>query len=347
MRVETPIDHQALLETVRVLYGLNVSSLEYLGKGMVNSYRMTGPGGTHFLKLFPDTPYGREAATRLKGEHALLIALHEHHVLERIPSPVRALDGSTRSSFGQMTFAVYAYIEGRTLWGEEQTILEPLAETVAWLHAGAFKLRSKPLVLPVPDEDFSLPFEADLMRHLSQLEQTPANARPGVLALRDLLLPRQDELLGKLERVRHFQRIARGQPREQVVAHTDMHGGNLLLDPEGALWVLDWETARIAPREHDLWMFHAMLEDFLSVYDATPETPAKLDADLFGFYMYRRTLEDIAVDVQSIMNEASSDEHATQDIAIIEDNVLGWWPRLEHDLERVRLTLRKRKTAGS
>jgi spectinomycin phosphotransferase len=345
VRIEILINREALLETVRMAYGLNVTSLEYLGVGMVSAYKMIGPSGTYFLKLFPDTPFGREAAARLEGEHALLNALREHDVLERIPRIVRALDGSTRSSFDGLTFAVYAFIEGRTLWGREGSVLEPLAQAVARLHAGASKLLSQPLVLPVAQEDFELPFEADLLHHLSTLEHPPTNARPGVLALRDLMLPRQGELLEKLERAKHFQRITRSRPRQNIVAHTDMHGNNLMLDNEGALWLLDWETARVAPAEHDLWMFHPMLGEFLIVYDATLEIPRELDADLFGFYIYRRTLEDLAVDVQNILNGNASDEQDRQDLEIVQNNVLGWWPDLERDLERVRLTLSRRRGA--
>ncbi len=342
MRVETPINREALLETVRTAYGLNVTSLEYLGVGMVSAYKMTGPSGVYFLKLFPDTAFGREAAARLEGEHALLTALREHNVLERIPATVRALDGSTRSSFDGMTFAVYAFIEGETLWGREKSVLKPLAQAVARLHRGSPQLRSQPLRLPVPEEDFGLPFETDLINQLSSLEHLRPNARPGVLALRDLMLARQGDLLEKLERVHHFQRIARSRPRQHIVAHTDLHGGNLLLDPAGQLWALDWETARVAPAEHDLWMFHPMLDEFLSVYDATLENPSELDADLFGFYIYRRTLEDLAVDVQSIVNGHSSDEQDQHNLEIIRDNVQGWWPNLERDVERVRLTLSRR-----
>lgn len=343
MRVEIPVNRDALLETVRTTYGLNFSSLEYLGLGMVNAYRTTSAHESYLLKLFPNTPYGREAAARLDGEHALLIALRSEAIVSRIPWPVRALSGASRASFGDMAFALYDWIEGETLWGRTDSVLESVAGILARLHAGAPKLLSRTLTLPLPEEDFGLPFEAELLHDVSSLERLASNARPGVLALRDLMLPRQNELLAKLEHARYFQRLARSRPRPRVVAHTDMHGGNLLLDNQGQLCVLDWEMARIAPPEHDLWMFHERLEDFLSVYDANLTTPAELDADVFGFYFYRRTLEDIAVDVRTIVNGDSSDEQAGHDLEIIRANVQGWWPHLERDVERVRETLEKRE----
>jgi aminoglycoside phosphotransferase (APT) family kinase protein len=342
VRVEIPINREALLEIVQNVYGLNVAQLEYLGVGMVSAYRVIGPGGAYFLKLFPDTPFGREAAARLEGEHALLNALRENNILERIPTPVRALNGLTRSSFDGMTFAVYEFIEGETLWGHEESVLEDIAVTLGRLHAGVSRLLAQRLQLPFPNEDFSLPFEAQLMDDLRTLERAGRGDRPGVLALRDLLLPRRDELLEIMARAKYFQRLARSRSHRNVVAHTDLHGGNLLLDPAGRLWALDWETARVAPAEHDLWMYHANLAEFLPHYEAARGEPCKLGADLFGFYFYRWTLEDLAVDVKQIVNDSTSDEQDRQDIAGIEEHIFPWWPHLERDLERMQLTLEKR-----
>jgi thiamine kinase-like enzyme len=39
------------------------------------------------------------------------------------------------------------------------------------------------------------------------------------------------------------------------VCHTDLHGENLMVDDRGNLYILDWETAMIAPPEHDLFFF--------------------------------------------------------------------------------------------
>ncbi|MFR9777638.1 phosphotransferase enzyme family protein [Micromonospora sp. MS34] len=44
----------------------------------------------------------------------------------------------------------------------------------------------------------------------------------------------------------------RARPAETVVCHGDPHLGNLLLGPDGQVWLIDWDDAVLAPRERDL-----------------------------------------------------------------------------------------------
>jgi spectinomycin phosphotransferase len=136
--------------------------------------------------------------------------------------------------------------------------------------------------------------------------------------------------------------LALDRSREFVVAHTDLHGGNLLLDPAGELWALDWETARVAPAEHDLWMFHSKFADFIPAYEQALGRRCEIDIDVIGFYFYRRNLEDLAVNVQQVMDGGRSDEQDLEDLARIQEHGFEAWPNLESDLERVRVFLKDR-----
>jgi spectinomycin phosphotransferase len=96
----------------------------------------------------------------------------------------------------------------------------------------------------------------------------------------------------------------------------------------------------VALAEHDLWMVHSRFADFIPAYQQALGRQSELDSDLIGFYFYRRNLEDLAVNVQQIMNGGRSDEQDFEDLARIQEHGFEAWPNLELDLERVRAFLK-------
>ena len=55
-----------------------------------------------------------------------------------------------------------------------------------------------------------------------------------------------------LDRVDRLGAELRELPADLVLCHGDPHLGNLLLGPDGQVWLVDWDDAVLAPRERDL-----------------------------------------------------------------------------------------------
>ncbi|MBA3603793.1 MAG: phosphotransferase [Parachlamydiaceae bacterium] len=47
------------------------------------------------------------------------------------------------------------------------------------------------------------------------------------------------------------QRIRKQSP-EFVLCHSDNHGGNVLIDERGSIFIVDWDDPIMAPKERDL-----------------------------------------------------------------------------------------------
>ena len=62
-------------------------------------------------------------------------------------------------------------------------------------------------------------------------------------------------LLGRQETLREEARKLKEENLPFVLCHTDIHGGNLIRDPQGKLWLIDWENVMLAPKEADLFAF--------------------------------------------------------------------------------------------
>jgi hypothetical protein len=86
---------------------------------------------------------------------------------------------------------------------------------------------------------------------------TPALAMPFVerveVTAEELL--RRPDLLAMLDRVQALGAAAAARPHDRVLCHGDLIGDNLLVDRAGRLWVVDWDGAKLAPREADLALF--------------------------------------------------------------------------------------------
>ncbi|HEX2865047.1 MAG TPA: aminoglycoside phosphotransferase family protein [Deinococcales bacterium] len=338
MRVEPPLDRAALLASLLGTHGLALDALAFIPQGMAAAYRAQGPSGTFFVKVFPGTPTGRELAARLPAETGLLRALRERGVLGNVPEVVPALDGAPTARFGTLPLVVQRFIPGRTLNAEIGPQLPRLAETLGRLHAGTPRLAGLPL--PFPPEDLAFPWEGQLLADLAGLDAIGPGGGFGPNGLKALLGPRRPELLVVLARARELRGRALRAGGTPVVCHTDAHGWNLILDPAGKLWLIDWETARLAPPEHDLWAFGARLPEVLPAYAAARGAPAVPNADRLGFYLYRRHLEDIAAWVAQLLRDPVGDEQHAADLEMLERHGLGGWARLPRELEALRAAAR-------
>jgi len=97
------------------------------------------------------------------------------------------------------------------------------------------------------------PVLSALLRSLDRLAQPEPPASPGFELLRENLSRIREQVLAGPARFKALQAYARDLEKPQVICHTDLHGGNLMLDRSGELILLDWENAIFAPPEYDLF----------------------------------------------------------------------------------------------
>lgn len=111
-----------------------------------------------------------------------------------------------------------------------------------------------------------------------------------------------DDLVTRAERLA---RRLQAASLNQVLCHGDMHAANLLIDRSGHLYLVDWDTVILAPKERDLMFIGAGL----GICD-TPEEqgrfyegygPVGAHPTALAYYRYERIIEDIAAFCDEIM----------------------------------------------
>jgi spectinomycin phosphotransferase len=333
MRIEPTFDHDLLKDALRRHYGLSVERLTFVPQGEVAfSYIvMCADGVRYYLKILDDSRLARLSASRLDFTLPLTYELHARGIFPYLPCPVKTRAGALSTTFGAHRAILCTFIEGVN--PDETTLHSPavwaqLARHVATLHTYAATVVAEcPFV-----ETFTLPFESALCDGLRALETVTKNDGIGRLALRDLLLPHQATVFSYLERLHALAEQARAAPPPLVLCHTDIHGMNLLLHVSGDLYILDWEGAMAAPREHDLYMFTGdHFPAFLAEYRRWAGAPP-LCANLFGFYFYRRNLEDLTDWIVRILYENTDEAQNRLDLESIRHDCVAVWPYFEIDV---------------
>lgn len=109
-----------------------------------------------------------------------------------------------------------------------------------------------------------------------------------------------------------------------VICHTDFGGHNALIDDTGEVAaILDWDYARLAPREHDLWA--AFEESDPDVYLDAYGRDVDLDDAHLEYALLARGVRDAAARVASEVDREG-----------LETWGFGRWRRLDDNLELVR-----------
>lgn len=343
MKVEPAIDHPVLINRVASLYAIPAAGLVFVPEGECGvSYRVDcADGRRFFLKLWSDQRQARLLRQRLAVNLPLTRELFVQGLVTNLSYPIPTCTGSLSSEFGRYDLALFRYIDGRPAPGysaEENSILhQQIAGTMARLHHAAPLLRS-----PLPQRSaFETGFAADLRRGLDALDNVRSYARPGLARLRELLLPRRKDLLHQLAAVENLAGPAQRNARTLVLCHTDMGGNNLLVDPDGQVYVLDWDELILAPPEHDLHEYRGPgFSAFLEMYFRAGGIRA-LDAHQFRFYLLRRYLADLTDWMIRIEEENSDPAQDANDLKGIKTYCLARLEQFEVEMAEIETALRE------
>ncbi|WP_053203238.1 aminoglycoside phosphotransferase family protein [Jiangella muralis] len=220
-----------------------------------------------------------------------------------VPAPVPTLDGGLWSERGGRRLSLQPWV------GDARAVDAGLTPE-QWTAYGALLAR----VHAVPPDDAvarQLPVEehrpdavltatAHVTARLAAGDGGPGGA--GDDLVRGLAAAWRDgaELLGALTaRAAVLGARLRERPARAVICHTDCHLGNVLLGADGAVWLIDWDDAALAPPERDLMFVVGGLPGYAPVGErelgwfTAGYGPAGVDPDRLAYYRAVRALGDL------------------------------------------------------
>ncbi|NLG26211.1 MAG: phosphotransferase [Clostridiales bacterium] len=208
------MDH--LIDALNSHFSAAITRLTHLRDGGCTSYVAQGEGGKYLVKLVPDA----FRATALRSADVLARLAEAGFPA---PRPVRARSGGPHAEIDGRLAMMFSFIEGREL--DEGERLADVGALTGRLHAA---LEGFEGLLPAGRAFF-------IDRYLSQLAQKgyPDGKLSAFRAIGDALWERVESL-----------------PRG--FCHGDLHRGNLLVAPDGEIYLLDFDTACLAFPMYDV-----------------------------------------------------------------------------------------------
>ena len=217
--------------------------------------------------------------------------------IKQVISPLVSQTGQLWASLESFKAILYPYVEGYN--GVEVKLSDQ-----QWIEFGATmkKLHStnipNSIINNVPRETFSSKWRETVKAFLMRIENEVFE-EPVAVKMALFLKSKSSEILNLVERAEKLAITIQKQPLEYILCHADIHGWNLIVDKERALYIVDWDTLIFAPKERDLMFVGAGIWD--SGRSATEEESlfyqgygqTKINQDAICYYRFERIIQDI------------------------------------------------------
>ncbi len=292
MLIKPDLKDEEIVRCLRDAYGLNVEKISFLPLGAdfnTAVYRVIATeGADYFLKL--------RSGEFLEASVSVPKYLADLGIKQVIP-PLATKTRQLWASLASFKAILYPYVEGRNG-------VETMLSDQQWIEFGTTMKRLHSIDIPsvitngVPRETFSPKWRETVKAFLIRIENEVFE-EPVAVKMALFLKSKSSEILKLVERAEKLAITIQKQPLEYILCHADIHGWNLIVDKEGALYIVDWDTLIFAPVERDLMFVGAGIWD--SGRTATEEESlfyqgygqTKINQDAICYYRFERIIQDI------------------------------------------------------
>ncbi len=280
-------------------YGLRIIKVDFLPLGNDRNtavYRVVADDARpYFLKLrsgaFDETSV---AIPRLLSDQGMA----------QIIAPLLTSTGQLWTRLGTFAVMLAPFVAGRNGFevhvSDRQRI--EIGAALKRIHTTALP---ESLIRRIPREEYA-PYWRDMVRDFQARAEDTIFAEPVAAQLTVLLREKRAVIDDLILRAEQLGNLLQTRALEYVVCHADLHAWNLLIDANARLYIVDWDTLILAPKERDLMFIGAGIDN---VWRSAREQalfyqgygPTEVDLSALAYYRYERIVEDIATYSQQLL----------------------------------------------
>ncbi len=302
-------------------YGLRVVQVAFLPLGAdlnTVAYRVVAEDETtYFVKLkrgvFDETSV------------ALPKFLNDQGIVQII-APLATRTGQLWANLDAFKLILYPFVEGRN--GYEVDLSER-----HWNNFGTALKNIHTIVVPpalvrrIQRETYSPQWRGIVKTFLMRVE-TDSFDDPVAIKLAAFLKARCDEILDLVGRTERLAQALQSRSPEYILCHSDIHAGNILIDANDNLHIVDWDNPILSPKERDLMFIgggqgftgHTAQEEETLFYRGYGET--QIDPIALAYYRYERIVQDIAIFCEQIFLTNDGGKDREQSLRYLISNFL-------------------------
>ena len=288
---------------LRDAYGINAGAIMFLPLGAdvhTAVYRAQTPDSAYFVKLrrggFDKTALTIPDRLHAQGCRAVI-------------APLRTRTQQLWAALDDFTVIVFPFVDGRDGYAAR-------LHDAHWIEFGRAVRALHALPAVFPHEQYADTWRVQV-RDFLVLAESARFADAVAAELAAFLRQQQTVIRQLIDRAETLAAALRDQPRPFVLCHADLHAGNVLIDTAGHLYIVDWDTLILAPKERDLMFVGGGL--FANHRPAAEEErlfyqgygPAQPDPDALTYYRCERIVQDVAAYCeQLLLSEAGGADRA-------------------------------------
>jgi spectinomycin phosphotransferase len=305
MREPPRIREEHLCTCVQDQYDLHPVTLDFLPLGKdynAGVYRVVSAQGTAYLLKVKAGP--------LYEPSCLVPRYLSQQGITAVVAPLPTKRHALWTTFGAWTVIVYPWIAG-------DSSLTGMTD-VQWKEVGTIVQRMHQVRLP-PDgfsalrkETFDPTGYARWVRTFeTQYLQQRLGGSGAAHALRASWVAHQSTIHTAVTSLEMLAAGIKERPFPSVICHADLHPANLLRDPAGHVFVIDWDEVMLAPKERDFIFVRAPhAEAFWEGYGQR-----EIDGMLLAYYLWERVVQDVIYYAHNVCFRDDWAEETRADIA--------------------------------
>ncbi len=294
-----PLSAQRIIDCLSIDYGIVVDTLTFLPLGAdmnASVYKAHAHDGlSYFVKL-------------KRGHHhdisVTILSLLESSGIQQIIPPIKTIHGRPIQHIDDFTLIVYPFVEGQNgfccnLTDEQWITLGKVLRQVHEFDVPPF-LRDQ-----IRQEVFSSKWQKAVRALYAHMDRNQA-CDETAMKLQTFMQEHRAVIDRLVDRAEQLSQKIQEQLPNFVLCHSDIHGGNVLIDVKGAIYIVDWDAPIMAPKERDLmfigggvanvWNNPQEEEFFYKGYGKS-----EVNREMLAYYRHERIVEDIAIYGQALL----------------------------------------------